>query len=95
LVSKTDEHRKGGGVRTATARELLGIADNALGDLAQLQSSPEHAQEVANRQLRLLLTVADSYTGLGDTSKALDRATVSKQLVPRRSDFDRLDLGSK
>ena len=80
LVSKTDEHRKGGGVKTGTARELLSIADHALGDLA-LQSSQEHVQEVANRQLSLLLTVADSYTGLGDTSKALDRAMASKQLA--------------
>ncbi|HMM88021.1 toll/interleukin-1 receptor domain-containing protein [Bradyrhizobium sp.] len=97
LVSKTDEHRKGGGVKTGTARELLGIADIALGDLAQLQSSPEHVQEVANRQLRLLLTVADSYTGLGDTSKALERATTSKQLArqlvakqPANAEWNRL-----
>jgi tetratricopeptide (TPR) repeat protein len=101
VVSKTEEHRKGGGVRTATSRELLGIADNALGDLAQLQSSPEHVQEVANRQLSLLLTVADSYTGLGDTSTALDRATVSKglaqQLVakqPANAEWNRLLFAS-
>jgi len=97
LVAKTDENRRAGGVRTTAARELLGIAESALGDLAQLKSRPEQGQEVENQQLSLLLTVADSHTGLGDTGNALERATVSKQraqrlvsLQPTNAEWNRL-----
>jgi tetratricopeptide (TPR) repeat protein len=90
LTEKTERHRTDGDVKTAASRELLGIADEALGNLAELTSQPQHGQEVASRQVKLLLTVADSYTGLGNTGKALELVSTAKglaqQLVALQSD---------
>lgn len=80
LVGKTGERRKDGGLRTRAARELLAIADDALGDLSRLKSDPQDKQEIASRQVTLLLTVADSYSGI-DSNKELMHAKAGKELA--------------
>jgi tetratricopeptide (TPR) repeat protein len=71
-----------GAFSTKATRELLGSAEEALRDLEGIRASPLIKRE----QIRLLLTVSDAYSELGDLGNALSRAETAKSLVKQLID---------
>jgi tetratricopeptide (TPR) repeat protein len=71
-----------GAVSTKATRELLGPAEEALRDLEGIRASPLIKRE----QIRLLLTVSDAYSVLGDLGTTLSRAETAKSLVKQLID---------
>jgi tetratricopeptide (TPR) repeat protein/KaiC/GvpD/RAD55 family RecA-like ATPase len=86
LVEKTADLQQNGGVLTTPAKELLGIAEQTLGDLDQLRMTTQFSQEVRGEQVSLLLTVADAYYELGLNSKVLALVNTAREMALQLAD---------
>jgi tetratricopeptide (TPR) repeat protein len=94
IIEKAGEDLNSGAVLTRAVRELLGIAETALGKLREIEST----QDLKDQQIGFLLTVSDVYVTLGDNKTALEKASLANQLLanaPRdREETQRLLWGS-
>lgn len=79
VVSAVFDHMRSGGLRAATARELLDSAARTFGSLAAIADTPA----LARRQVQLLSTMCDARRLLGDSGGALDAAQQGVALARR------------